>query len=114
MTWHSAFNPQVPGQGSLHLLFTHALVLVQSVLRTHSGRQPEYGSPKYSGRHVHEPAPLRSLQIALTPQGDGLHGFRVSIGISEIFNRRIYLSIKSQITSNFQIYNLLTFKSICR
>lgn len=46
---------------------------------THSGRQPVYGSPKYSGKHEHDPAPLRSLHTALLPQGDGLHG---SIGIS--------------------------------
>lgn len=29
--------------------------------------------------HVHEPAPLRSWQIAFEPHGDGLHG---SAGIS--------------------------------
>lgn len=73
-TLHSAFKPQVPGQGSLHLLFTHALLRSQSVFITHSGLQPVYGSPKYSGKHIQDPAPLRSLHTAFAPQGDGLHG----------------------------------------
>lgn len=73
-TRHSAFRPQVPGQGSLHLLFVHALVRSQSAFVTHSGLHPVYGSPKYSGRQTQEPAPFFSLQIALAPQGDGLQG----------------------------------------
>ena len=80
-TWHSAFRPHVPGHGSLHLLLTQARSLGQSVFSTHSGRQPVYGSPKYSGKHTHEPAPLRSLQTAFAPQGDGLQGLRGSSGI---------------------------------
>lgn len=66
----------MPGHGSLHLLFKQAFDRSQSELVTHSGLQPEYGSPKYSGKHVQEPAPLRSLQIALAPHGDGLQGSR--------------------------------------
>lgn len=45
-TLHSAFKPQTPGHGSLHLLFKHALSRGQSLFVTHSGRQPLYGSPK--------------------------------------------------------------------
>lgn len=30
----------------------------------------------YSGRQVQDPTPLRSLQIAFAPHGDGLHGVR--------------------------------------
>lgn len=56
------------------MLFTQALERSQSELVTHSGLHPVYGSPKYSGRQTHEPAPLRSLQTAFDPQGDGLHG----------------------------------------
>jgi hypothetical protein len=67
-------RPQVPGHGSTHLFRTHAFALSQSVLRTHSGRQLEYGSPVYSGRQVHDPAPLRSLHTAFAPHGDGLQG----------------------------------------
>lgn len=36
-----AFEPQVPGQGSLHLFLIQALSLEHSELRTHSGRHPE-------------------------------------------------------------------------
>ena len=78
-TLHSAFIPQVPGQGSTHLLLTQALLRSQSELVTHSGRQPLYGSPKYSGKHAHDPAPFLSLHTALAPQGDGLHGL---VGLS--------------------------------
>lgn len=42
---------------------------------THSGLHPVYGSPVYSGKQTHDPAPLRSLHTALAPQGEGLHGF---------------------------------------
>lgn len=65
----------MPGQGSRHLLFWHAFERSQSSLVTHSGLQPVYGSPKYSGRHTQEPAPFFSLHTALGPHGDGLHGF---------------------------------------
>lgn len=67
--------PHVPGHGLRHLLFRHALFLAQSVFSTHSGLQPVYGSPKYSGKHVQEPAPFLSLHSAFEPQGDGLQGF---------------------------------------
>lgn len=60
----------------MHLLFKQALVRSQSELVTHSGLHPVYGSPKYSGRQAHEPAPFLSLHIALAPHGDGLHGVR--------------------------------------
>lgn len=67
-------RPHVPGQGSTHLLFTQALLRSQSELVTHSGLQPVYGSPKYSGKQIQEPAPFLSLQIAFAPHGDGLQG----------------------------------------
>lgn len=76
MTLHSALRPHVPGQGSRHLLLTQALLRSQSELMTHSGLQPVYGSPKYSGRQTQEPAPLRSLHTAFAPHGDGLQGSR--------------------------------------
>lgn len=67
--------PHDPGHGSLHLLLEQALLRSQSELDTHSGRHPVYGSPKYSGKQEQEPTPLRSLQSAFAPHGDGLHGF---------------------------------------
>jgi hypothetical protein len=62
--------PHVPTQGSTHFFLKHALFCVQSVFTKHSGRQPKYGSPWYSGKHVHIP----SLHAEFAPQGDGLHG----------------------------------------
>jgi hypothetical protein len=54
-TLHSALMPHMFRQGSTHLERTQALSRGQSELRTHSGRQPKYGSPEYSARHVHMP-----------------------------------------------------------
>lgn len=78
ITWQLAFWPQVPGQGSLHLLFIQALFDGQSVFRTHSGRQPSYGFPMYSGKQIHAPAPFCSRHWAFAPQGDGWQGVRIS------------------------------------
>lgn len=87
-TWHSALSPQVPGHGSRHLLLTHARSRGQSVLRTHSGLHPVYGSPWYSGKHTQEPAPFRSLHTAFAPHGDGLQGSRSSSIGSTAIRRR--------------------------
>lgn len=38
----------------------------------------------YSGRHVQAPAPFCSLQTALAPQGEGVHGVDTSWGIAVI------------------------------
>lgn len=71
-----------------------ALSLGQSEFVTHSGRQLVYGSPKYSGKHMQEPAPLRSLQIALAPHGDGLHGFLgSSTGSTKIYYSYPYVPL---------------------
>jgi len=74
MTRHCALSPQVPGHGSLHLLLMQVLSFAQSELRTHSGRHPVYGSPKYWGWQEQDPAPFRSLHMALEPHGEGSHG----------------------------------------
>jgi len=79
-TSHVAPWPHVPGQGSAHLFRIQALSLEQSVLSTHSGRQPEYGSPWYSGRQVQPP----SRHWAFGPQGDGLHGSDCTGSAAEI------------------------------
>lgn len=68
MTLHNALLAQVPIQGSLHLLLIQALSRAQSELRTHSGRHPIVGSPKYSDKQ--EQIPLS--HCVLIPQGDGL------------------------------------------
>lgn len=66
----------------MHLFLIHALSLGQSLLRTHSGLHPVYGSPWYSGRHVHMPL----LHTAFDPHGDGLHGSFSIISGSKIFD----------------------------
>ena len=81
MTRHSAFTPQSPGHGSTHLRLRHALFDGHSGLIVHSGLHATYGSPKYSGIHLHAPALFLSVQIAFDPQGDGLHGSIISVGI---------------------------------
>ena len=71
-TLHSAFAPQVRGQGSTHLLLEQAWLRRQSELRIHSGRQPLYGSPKSPGRHLHVQRPFFALLVALGPHGLGV------------------------------------------
>lgn len=78
ITWQFAFWPHVPGQGSMHLFRIQARFEGQSEFNVHSGLQPSYGLPIYSGRHTQEPAPFRSLHSALIPHGDGLQGFKLS------------------------------------
>ena len=83
---HSALMPQVPGQGSTHLLFEQAWSRSQSELRIHSGRQPRYGSPNNPGGHLQVQTPFLGLLIALGPQGLGLHTSGFGVGrISSIF-----------------------------
>lgn len=76
VTIHCAFNPQVPTQGSKHLLRMQALSRGQSLFSTHSGLQPRYGSPWYSGKQEHTPL----SHIVFGPQGEGLQGSTVSTG----------------------------------
>lgn len=73
-TWHSEFEPQLPGHGSPHLLLIHALLDGQSVFITHSGLQLSYGFPKYPSIQEHAPALFFSLHIAFEPHGDGEQG----------------------------------------
>ena len=93
MTSHLAFCPHVPGQGSLHLLRIQALSLGQSVLSTHSGRHPEYGSPWYSGKHVQTP----SRHWVFGPHGVGLQRSTGSGGLSI---RRIFFIDNNDRTAN--------------
>lgn len=68
-TSQRAFVPQVLSHGLIQRCLTQALFIGHSELIIHSGRQPKYGSPLYSGKHVHIPL----SQTELGPQGDGLH-----------------------------------------
>lgn len=65
-----AFSPHVPGHGFTHLLRIQALSIGQSELKTHSGRQPMYGSPWNSGKQLHIP----ELHCAFDPHGEGSQG----------------------------------------
>lgn len=80
MTEQSALDPQVPGQGSWHLLRMQVRVEGQSELKTHSGRQPSYGFPIYSGRQMQDPALFCCLHWVFAPHGDGLQGSYDSSG----------------------------------
>ena len=86
-----ALTPHVPGQGSVHLLFWHALFEGQSELTKHSGRQATYGSPKYSGIHWQAAALwFWSMQSAWDPQGEGLQGSCDSVGTGTIKTKQNY------------------------
>lgn len=88
-TWQIALLPQLPGHGSTHLLFKHAVFEGQSVLTTHSGLHPSYGLPVYPSKHMQEPALFRSLHSALTPHGDGEHGLVIiSVCIGSWMHRK--------------------------
>lgn len=109
---HSAFIPQVPGHGSLHLLLVQALLRSQSEFDTHSGRHPVYGSPKYSGKHEHAPIPFRSLQIAFAPHGEGLQGFGGGSGISvmHVFIINTHNRERPQLIINIVLQSLFIWK----
>ena len=73
-TWHMAFKPQDPGQGSAHLLLMQARWDGHSLLTRHSGRQFG-GGPRRSGKQVQ--LAVRSgvtVHLEFGPQGEGLHG----------------------------------------
>lgn len=72
-TWHSAFEPQEPAQGSLHLRLMHAKWLLHSLLLIHSGLQFG-GVPMNSGLQEHDGELLITWQIAFGPHGDGWQG----------------------------------------
>ena len=63
-TLHWALTPHTPGQGSTQCSETQARLLGQSALMVHSGLHATYGSPKYSGIHLHAPALCLAVHIA--------------------------------------------------
>lgn len=86
---HNALTAQAPGQGFSHLLRIHALLRGQSVFKMHSGRQPMYGSPWNSDKHVHTP----SEHLALEPQGDGTQASCTGVRIAVKYNWLIDVGI---------------------
>lgn len=87
ITWHLAFSPQVPGQGSAHFWFIQARFWGHSLLILHSGWQFG-GFPEYSGRQEQTAWLLISLHWLLGPQGLGWQGF-VGSGITSWNNIRL-------------------------
>lgn len=73
ITEQTAFIPQDPGHGSMHLFLMHALLLAHSELITHSGLQFG-GEPINVWRQEHDGIPLMFLHSAFCPHGDGWHG----------------------------------------
>lgn len=67
--------------GLTQWLLTHVLSNEQSELVVHSGRQLKYGSPVYSGRHVHTPM----LQTALDPHGEGWHKSSGDVSVNDSY-----------------------------
>lgn len=96
-TSQRALWPHVPGQGSTHLLRTHAFEDAHSVFNVHSGRQAIKGSPWYSGMQEHCPL----LQIAFRPQGEGLHGSSFT-GVTA--GNKIYIKHYKMSEGYFEIY----------
>lgn len=75
VTWQMALRPHDPGQGSAHLLLTHARFVGHSLLTRHSGLQFG-GGPSSSGKHAQddeEPSGV-TVHLEFGPQGEGLHG----------------------------------------
>lgn len=86
ITKHWAFCPQIPGQGSLHFWLIHANLSAHSLLLIHSGLQYG-GDPTYSGKQEHDGKPLRTLQTAFDPHGDGWQGSTKTGSSSKILRR---------------------------
>lgn len=116
-TVHSAFKPQEPKQGFVHLWFTHAAAEGQSEDTTHSGRH-NGGLPVKLSIHLHTEIPLTAWQWLFGPQGEGEHGVVTEVANEKkIFINFIksYLKISSwfsQITGDkffFEILNTWTW-----
>lgn len=91
MTWHRAFTPHVPGQGSRQFWFKHAWCCGQSVLDTQLGRQVG-GEPSYPSWHEHTACSFTTLQILYGPHCDGTHGLISAIGAKKFeFIRLVFV-----------------------
>lgn len=99
-TVQMAPTPQVPGQGSWHLVLIQACDFEQSVFTKHSGWQLSYGFPLKSGRHSQYAVLSLSLQYALIPHGEGLHGLESVVGGSGV--ARIKCKTRKKWTSSLK------------
>ena len=74
MTLHWVLRPQVPGQGSTHLLSAQLSPRPQSEFSTHSGRQASAGLPNSPGGQEQEQPAAPGLATAPGPHGLGRQG----------------------------------------
>ena len=95
LTWHLAFMPQVPGQGSVHFWLIQALSSGHSELTTHSGLQLG-GLPTYVGKHEHTAWPFTSRHWLFEPHGDGWQGLTYSFSITD----KKYLGFSNKVMKN--------------
>ena len=95
MTLQRVFAPHGSGHGSIHFLLTQALVIGQSELTIHSGRQIG-GLPIYVGRQEQTAKPLLFRHSLYGPQGEGL---QESLGVF-CATGKLHTIIKN----NFKIY----------
>lgn len=85
-TRHMAPLPQVPGQGSIHLLRTQVRSRWHSELTTHSGRHPVVdASPNVPLGHEHIALSPATEHTAPGPHGDGVHAGSVIYKCISIF-----------------------------
>lgn len=104
-TWHRAWIPQVPGQGSLHFWLMHASFGGQSELTTHSGLH-EGGAPIKPSIHEQTAWPLCSLHLLFGPHGDGLQGFMCSTAIGKHWINAFPLMPAGQLHVGMWLYTL--------
>lgn len=91
MTWQLVLIPQVPRQGSTHLLFKQALFRGHSELTIHSGLQFG-GLPRKPDKQEQTAWSLNSLHWLFGPQGVGLQGW-VSSLTAEIFWVQLFVLV---------------------
>jgi hypothetical protein len=70
---HTAWNPQEPWHGFVHLFRTQAKLVGQSALIAHSGRQFG-GAPIMPDTHEQTGCPSRTWHSAFAPHGEGMQG----------------------------------------
>lgn len=103
-TWHTAFSPQAPGQGSTHFWLTHALFKGHSELTTHSGRQAG-GDPTNVATQEHTAWPFTSLHWLFGPQGEGTHGFLYITAKRECYQKPTEYNLKKAYVHPFEEYS---------
>ena len=104
---HTAPNPQTLFElhGLKQCWLIQALSPGQSELITHSGTQPDCGSPWNSGKQEQTGRPLTTWHWVFNPQGLGMHGFPEGISIPEniliYMWKRFYMYISKKFATSY-------------